>query len=103
VEDAMGAVGQTFASMGSKDICKDNVGNFDFRIQRLLCSYCHTDPPPSCVKPVPIQVIHSVLNRAFGTHGTAAIQAVADMIVIAFYYLLRPGKYTGTTTNNTPL
>jgi hypothetical protein len=102
VEDAMRAVGQTFASMGSKDIRKDNVGNIDFRIQRQLRSYRRTDPPPSRVKPVPIQVLHSVLNRAFGTHGTAASQAVADMIVIAFYYLLRPGEYTGTTTDNAP-
>ena len=43
-----------------------------------------------------------MLNLAFSNRGTAASQAVADMIVIAFFYLLRPGEYTGTTNDNAP-
>jgi hypothetical protein len=34
--------------------------------------------------------------------ATADIQAVADMISIAFFFLLRPGKYTGTASDTTP-
>jgi hypothetical protein len=102
VEDALRAVGQTFASLGAKDIRKDSVGNIDFRIQRQLRSYRKEDPSPSRVKPIPIQVIHAVLHRAYGPHGSTASQAIADMIVIAFFYLLRPGEYTGTTSDNAP-
>ena len=29
------------------------------------------------------------------------LQAVADMIIIAFFFLLRPGKYTGTKSDST--
>jgi hypothetical protein len=36
VDDALRAVGQTFARMGSKDIRKDSLGNIDFRLQRQL-------------------------------------------------------------------
>ena len=43
-----------------------------------------------------------MLNLAFGPRGTSASQAVADMIVVAFFYLLRPGEYTGTTSDNAP-
>ena len=74
----------------------------NFRIQRQLRSYRKEDPPPLRVKPIPIQVIHTVLNHAFGTQGLPSSQAIADMIVIAFFYLLRPGEYTGTTSDNTP-
>ncbi|KAL7562531.1 hypothetical protein ACA910_008237 [Epithemia clementina (nom. ined.)] len=32
----------------------------------------------------------------------AGCLAVANAIGIAFFFLLRPGEYTGTTTDNTP-
>jgi hypothetical protein len=34
--------------------------------------------------------------------ATAHIQAVADMICLAFFFLLRPGEYTGTPSETTP-
>jgi hypothetical protein len=34
--------------------------------------------------------------------GSALAQAVADMICIAFYFLLRPGEYTASTSESTP-
>jgi hypothetical protein len=101
VEDALRAVGQTFARVGAQDIRKDAVGGIDFRIQRQLRSYAKADPPPSRVKPIPIQVIHHVLAVAFCAAGTCGSKAISDMIVIAFFFLLRPGEYTGTDTNNT--
>ena len=30
------------------------------------------------------------------------LQAVIDMIIIAFYFLLRPGEYTGTKYDSSP-
>ena len=35
-------------------------------------------------------------------HHTPSAQAIADMIVVAFFFLLRPGEYTGTTNDDTP-
>jgi hypothetical protein len=34
--------------------------------------------------------------------ATAHTQAVADMICLAFFFLLRPGEYTGTPSDTTP-
>jgi hypothetical protein len=102
VEHALRAVGQTFAHMGTTDIRKDCHGRIDFRLQRQLRAYAKADPPPNRVKPIPIQVLHHVLAAAYSTAGTTGTQAIADMIVIAFFYLLRPGEYTGTPSDNTP-
>ncbi len=102
VEDALRSVGQTFASMGSQDIRKNQVGGIDFRIQRQLKSYAKADPPPDRVKPIPIPIIFHCLAAAFGATGSLALQAIADMIVLAFFFLLRPGEYTGTPSDTTP-
>lgn len=73
----------------------------DFRIQRQLASYRKKDPPPKRVKPVPVQVIHWIMAAA--TLGNQTVNlAVADMIALAFFFLLRPGEYTGTSSETTP-
>jgi hypothetical protein len=30
------------------------------------------------------------------------MMAVSDMVILAFFFLLRPGEYTGTSSNTTP-
>lgn len=42
------------------------------------------------------------LAAAFGAEGTSGTQCIADMACIAFFFLLRPGEYTGTTGDNAP-
>jgi hypothetical protein len=55
------------------------------------------------VKPVHIIIVIFILS-----HNNADItipedrRAIADLICIAFYVLLRPGEYTGTTLDDTP-
>lgn len=102
VDDALRAIGQTFASLGSKDIRKDSLGGIDFRLQRQLRSYRRADPPPDRVKPIPIQVLMHALAAAYGAAGTSGTQCISDMACIAFFFLLRPGEYTGTTGDNAP-
>lgn len=100
VEDAIRAVGQKFARLGAKDIRKDSTGSIDFRIQRQLRHYAKLDPPPARVKPVPITIITYILRQAYGPQRHLDRCAIANIIVIAFFYLLRPGEYTGTTTDD---
>jgi hypothetical protein len=100
VEDALRAVGQKFARMGAPDIRKDTSGSIDFRIQRQLRHYAKLDPPPARVKPVPITIVIYILQQAYGTNRHPDRCAIANTIVIAFFYLLRPGEYTGTTTDD---
>jgi hypothetical protein len=45
---------------------------------------------------VPIIIIIFIISQAFGETRDTAEMAITDMIVIAFFFLLRPGEYTGT-------
>jgi hypothetical protein len=102
VEDALRAVGQAHARLGVPDPRKDNFGAIDFRIQRQIKSYHKVDDPPRRVKPIPVTIILYILAQAFGVPRNDEELAIADMIVIAFFFLLRPGEYTGTTADDTP-
>jgi hypothetical protein len=100
VEDAVRVVGQAFTQLGAPDIRKDALGAIKFEICRQLRCYRKEDAPPSCVKPVPILIIIFILHQAFTPSSTPDRQAIADLVAIAFYFLLRPGEYTGTTSND---
>jgi hypothetical protein len=43
-----------------------------------------------------------ILAQAYGVSRHDDAQAIADVITIAFFFLLRPGEYTGTTSDDTP-
>ena len=102
VEDALRAVGQKFSSLGAKDIRHNQAGNNDFRIVRQIGCWKKQDSPPTRVKPVPITMILHLIATAFGAARITSTMAVVDMIIIAFYFLLRPGEYTGTSIDDAP-
>jgi len=58
--------------------------------------------PPTRVKPIPITLVLYLLRVAHNVTRQQAHMAIADMIVIAFFFLLRPGEYTGTNTDGRP-
>ncbi len=59
----------------------------------MLASFTKVDPPPHRVKPVPIAVLRNIAATATASHSSIQ-QATADMILLAFFFLLRPGEYT---------
>jgi hypothetical protein len=89
-----------FAQVGAPDGRKDFSGEIDFQIRRQLHAYKKEDSPHSRVKPVYILIIVYILNLAHGKSRQDDEQAIADMIAITFFFLLRPGEYTGTTTDD---
>ena len=64
----------------------------------MLSSFTKKDPPPRRVKPVPIAVLRNVAATALASQCPIQ-QATADMILLAFFFLLRPGEYTAKSTN----
>jgi len=104
VEDALRSVGQTLAMLGAQDPRLNHVGRVDFRLQRQLKCYSKEDPPPDRVKPIPVHLLRYVMAVAFANTAVAnqANQATADMIVLAFFFLLRPGEYTAMKSDTTP-
>ena len=102
VEDYLRAVAQTFLSVGSADPRLIEAKKTDFRIQRMQAAWKKQDPPPTRVKPIPIRVIRRVAYVAQHLPPHAfLLRAVCDMIIIAFFFLLRPGEYTDETTSDT--
>ena len=101
VEDALRGIGQAFAHVGAPDPRNNDRGQMDFRLARQLAAYKKQDPPPHRVKPVPAPILQFVLSNAYRTQDPAA-RCTADMITLAFFFLLRPGEYTGTKSESTP-
>jgi len=67
----------------------------------MLNAYSKEDPPPNRVKPVPVQVLRNIMFIAKNSDDPALVME-ADMIAMAFFFLLRPGEYTATKSESTP-
>ena len=100
-EDAVRSVGQTFSAMGATDPRLTNQGKMDFRLTRQISCYKKEDPPPDRVKPVPVAVLYWILSAAATSQHPGTL-AIADMIALAYFFLLRPGEYTATPSETTP-
>jgi hypothetical protein len=95
VDSALRAIGQTCVSLGTQDPRLNHFGKIDFRLLRQLNAYQREDPPPDRVKPIPFQVILYLATTAFAVGAAAeGTKAIADMVILAFFFLLRPGEYT---------
>ena len=67
----------------------------------MLACYAKADDPPHRVKPIPVPILRHVMAQALNA-GDPFPMACADMICLAFFFLLRPGEYTGTVTASQP-
>jgi hypothetical protein len=92
VEQALRAVGQAFATLGCPDARLSVSGKLDFRLSHQLSAYSKEDPPPTKVKHIPLPVIGYAADMCHFTN-TAYSHAIADMLLLGFYFLLRPGEY----------
>ncbi len=96
VEGALRAVGQTFASLGSPDPRLLPSGKLDLRLSRQLSAYSKRDPPPHRVKPVPLPIITHAAQQCLRANLPES-NAIADMLLLGFFFLLRPGEYACTS------
>ena len=67
----------------------------------MIAAWKKEDPPPTRVKPIPIQVIRRIAFIASNSNCAVA-QATSDMIILAFFFLLRPGEYTDSASDTQP-
>lgn len=102
VEDYLRHVAQTFQGVGARDPRKQpGERTVDFRLQRQQAAWKKKDPPPHRVKPVPLQIIRHIARLATFS-ALASSKAISDMIILAFFFLLRPGEYVDTNSESTP-
>ena len=93
VEGAIRAVGQTLALLGSPDPRLNQHGQPHFRIQQQLRGYHRHDTPATRVKPIPLPIVHHLFDSA----TNLLTNAIADIAIIGFFFLLRPGEHTAAT------
>jgi hypothetical protein len=89
VEAALRAIGQTFSELGQTDPRLVPSGKLDLCLSRQLSTYKKRDPPPARVKPIPFPIIAQTAN-------TPNAHVIADMLLLGFFFLLRPGEYAYT-------
>mmetsp|Transcript_12729 Transcript_12729/g.20974 ORF Transcript_12729/g.20974 Transcript_12729/m.20974 type:complete len:262 (-) Transcript_12729:486-1271(-) len=69
----------------------------------MQAAWKKADPPPTRVKPIPMSVIRRICLVAQALPPNSFfLEAVTDMIIIAFFYLLRPGEYTDSKSDTKP-
>jgi hypothetical protein len=93
VEKALRAVAQKYVLDGHQDPRRSSPAqhSLDLPIARLLKRFGDADPPAEPKLAVPISTIKKIARQYnFSRHH----QAVADLCIIAFFYLLRVGEYT---------
>jgi hypothetical protein len=101
-EDALRVVCQVHARLPPPEPPKYNHRGIDFRIQQQIQAYAKMDDPPRCVKQVPIIIIEYILRMVYDSPRDVVTMVIADLIYIAFFFVLWPGEYTGTTSDDTP-
>ena len=85
------------------------VGAFDPRLMdggaeyvglnRQRKAYRKADPPPTKVKPIPVTLVEHAVHAH---QDTEFRRAVADLLIVGFFFLLRPGEHAYTKENNHP-
>ncbi len=95
VEGALRAMGQAFSALGCEDPRLSVSGKLDFHLKRQLSAYLHADPPPHRVKPIPFPLIAESAGICH-LANIAQTNAIADMLLLGFFFLLRPGEYACT-------
>lgn len=75
-------------------------GKIHVVLRHQYSAYSKEDPPPERVKPIPMQLTrHTVTSLQLDELS----RAMADLIIIAVFFLLRPGEYCyNTDGNNAP-
>ena len=69
-------------------------------VQVVLDGYGKTNPPTNKKLPVESDVPELLVDMGYGDGGTPHSQAIGDLALIAFYYLLRIGEYTIKSKRN---
>jgi hypothetical protein len=98
VGKAIRAVGQTLAALGRTDPRLTAKGTLDLRITKQLAAYAKEDPPPQRVRPVPISILRQAVEYRLLADSPKA-NTIAHMLLLGFYFMLRPGEYAFTDSN----
>ncbi len=94
VTSAITAVGQTISMAVGNNPTKI-IGSEKFlpALQIMIEGYSKEDPPTRKMLPIKTDVPQLLVELGYSESGTAHAQAIGDLTLITFYYLLRIGEY----------
>ena len=101
VEDYLVTVGEEIASLGAGNPRLDPAGKLLPQLAQLQKAWRNADPPPTRVKPVPIELVQHAVNVLTAANTELSL-ATRDMLIIGYFYLLRPGEHTKNSEYNHP-
>ena len=70
------------------------------RLAQMLDGWRKSDPPVEKKLPVEVDVPDYLVKLGLAPEATPLVKAVGDLVMVAFYYLLRVGEYTCKGTRN---
>ena len=93
-------VGQTLSLLGTPDPRMNPSGSLDLRLARQLRHYKIADPPPARAPALPLSVLHHIVHNCYCSCRVVphATQACTDLIILAYFFLMRPGEFCETST-----
>jgi hypothetical protein len=101
VSSTLTAMGQMIALACNNNPTKINRSKKPLpRLQIMLDGYRKEDPPMIKKLPVQADVPNLLVSMAYNGSSKDKEKALADLAMIAFYYLLRVGEYTVKRTQN---
>jgi hypothetical protein len=97
-ETALRHISQTIVLAGYPDPRRSyGAKDLDLPFSRLLKTYKTADPAPKPQLALPIRAIQCIASH-YRTNPSPRAQVIADLLTIAFFFLLRPGEYTMPST-----
>jgi hypothetical protein len=94
VQLALRAISTTFQLAGQPSPLVTAQGTYYKAIAQQLEGYRRSDPPSLPQLAAPLHLIHYILQKHGHQDASQQDKALADCILIAFYFLLRVGEYT---------
>lgn len=95
VRDYVFQVSKTFTLLAKRDPRLDASGELDPRLTWLWRAMKKEDPPPTRVKPMPLQVLQEAHHH---TNGNADMRSLLDCAYVGFFFMLRAGEYLDTSS-----
>ena len=100
VADYLRTVGEEVSMVGThSDPRFDQTGQPVLVLRQQQRSFHREDPPPEKVKPIPVQLLRHAVQQC---QADEFQRATADLLIIGFFYLLRPGEHCHNSNNNHP-
>lgn len=93
VTKALAAISKTCQLVGKQSPVTQTEGKYILPVERIVEGFKRQDPPAIPQMAVPKDVPEAALALAYAV-GTNRTEAVGDLTIVAFYYLLRSGEYT---------